>query len=86
MSSGVFEIEWDDDLGEHWMNVDNLLRCLAEKCPNTSFTVRQIDSRGVPRVATTTAGQCRHVVRSHTPERELCLDCGEILARVAEGV
>lgn len=27
----IFEIEWDDELGEAWMNEDNLLICLNTK-------------------------------------------------------
>ena len=38
----TFEIEFPDDLGPMWMNRDNLMMCLSEKCPNTHFTVTDL--------------------------------------------
>lgn len=42
MPKRTFEIEWDDDLGPLWMNTDNLLICLTQTCPNTTFTVLDV--------------------------------------------
>ena len=43
----IFSIEWPDDLGELWMNKDNLLLCLDAYCTNTKFTVEDLtESQG----------------------------------------
>ncbi len=47
----TFEIEWDDDYGP-WMSAENLLACLTEKCPNTTFKVRGVNDVGAPTFAT----------------------------------
>lgn len=38
----AFTIEWPDESGPMWMNVDNLLLCLNAYCPNTEFRVEDI--------------------------------------------
>ena len=38
----VFEIEWPDDNGEFWMNVDNLFLCLNAYCKNTTFKIKDL--------------------------------------------
>ena len=35
----VFVITYADDLGEMWLNKDNLLSCLQQRCPNTDFRI-----------------------------------------------
>ena len=39
MSKNTFAIEWPDESGSNWMNGDNLIACLKQACPNTSFKV-----------------------------------------------
>ena len=46
-----FKIKWDDELGEGWMNLFNLEKCLfSKKCiggnAKDSVTVEEIDDKG----------------------------------------
>ena len=45
----TFEIEWDDSLGENWMNKDNLLLCINAYCENEPCRVTEA-SREMERV------------------------------------
>jgi len=42
MISRTFEVEFPADCGPMWMNKDNLMICLTETCPNTSFIVTDV--------------------------------------------
>ena len=42
----VFVIEYDaDELGEDWMNEDNLDTVIANCCPNTDFDVTEVEHK-----------------------------------------
>lgn len=41
----IFSIEFPDELGETWMNKDNLLVCLKKTCPNTEFKVKDLTTK-----------------------------------------
>ncbi len=45
MSERVFKIEWADDLGDMWMNQDNLIVCLRQEGPNITFTVTDVTNK-----------------------------------------
>jgi len=42
MTKRIFSIEWPDDLGQMWMNKDNLLLCLNAYCENTDFVIEDV--------------------------------------------
>ncbi len=42
MTRRLFAIEWDDELGPMWMNIDNLMACLVAYCPNIDFVTDDI--------------------------------------------
>lgn len=35
----TFTVQWPDDYGPDWMNVNNLMICLQNTCPDTTLTV-----------------------------------------------
>lgn len=39
----VFEIEFPDELGEMWMNQDNLMLCINAYCENKDGRIRATD-------------------------------------------
>ncbi len=39
----VFEIEFPDELGEMWMNQDNLMLCINSYCENKDGSIRATD-------------------------------------------
>lgn len=49
----IFEIEFDDNYGDFWMNKYNLLTCLTNTCINTKFTVRDLTGDGCDESAET---------------------------------
>ncbi len=42
----VFEIEFPDELGEMWMNQDNLMLCINAYCENRDSKIRATDVTG----------------------------------------
>ena len=38
-----FEIEWPDDCGEGWMNVDNLMLCLNAYCKGVDLSATSLE-------------------------------------------
>ena len=76
MTKRTFEIEWPDDYGTMWMNVDNLLVCLTEKCRNTTFKVTDITGDGEPALP--------EILGPVNPQRD-ARDMKAILEAVARG-
>lgn len=40
-----FEVEWEDELGPMWMNVDNLILCINAYCEGEPCKARDVTAK-----------------------------------------